>query len=655
MKNKVFSFYDFLVPVFWTVCLFLARIPFLDIPNYDDANIYHYGWVLLKGDFHYLDIQWSPLLVLFTAVLNFVFDSAPIPGFFVFQGCGFVLFSLSCTCLFKAAGYQKSMTAFLAIVWSTLFHFATELYPIQVLHLYHFAIPILISAYYLRISPISPIVAFVLCVTAFLVRNEAVILLLPFFVAGIIRRRRAQTPLWNRTWWPVIPLVIPILIVIFIYSCYPENLRWGRMTKAFSQQFYGFALGTPQYPTHWPVCSDPDELTLNAVFTDGAVNRSVFVLFMKNPGAFLHFVWNNTQMLFRDSLFPYYPLFSHFFLYILLFCYLALLIVCIRKKDSFLFCFVVVISLKIPLLLLVVPRFHYLCDIAVLLFFTQWIFITPQKAKWISLLIVALLLPAVIYSVPQLLHTRNMERQNIERAKLLATPSIRTLVDKTLLSETYAPFTYTFGARNLKDSVGHANLVAAGDRLIYGITGAPVDFLLVQNIVPIPLPVFQWLAKRNPIVESGHYRLYSQSDISPLTGSFPPVSTEPITVCDDVTSSIDLSFRQDLDNSNERCLVLRWDYNQLEINPADIDSIHIYVKTNCQENKRYLGKQLTPSLSCFEWKPGSPYTDISFTEGPQFDTVYWFSIYLLPKDSTQKIFGPYTHKGPVQFLQTSAN
>ena len=160
-----------IAPIVFSTIIFLFRLQWLDLPVYDDVSIFYYGYRLLEGDIH-LNIQWSPIIVFWAAIINLFFGWTPVTAFFVFYWFGILIMTIGCICLLRVIGYDTIYTIFIACIWSLFYQTAMHVYQVQVLHLYHFGIPAIIAAYYLRNCTISIILAITLLLFSFLVRKR---------------------------------------------------------------------------------------------------------------------------------------------------------------------------------------------------------------------------------------------------------------------------------------------------------------------------------------------------------------------------------------------------------------------------------------------------------------------------------------------------
>ena len=93
--------------------------------------------------------------------------------------------------------------------------------------------------------------------------------------------------------------------------------------------------------------------------------------------------------------------------------------------------------------------------------------------------------------------------------------------------------------------------------------------------------------------------------------------------------------------------MIRWDLSPLDINPSDINDIHVYVRVDNGEAYQYLGRTGSGTAPYFEWKAGTPLLNSSFNNGPQINHSYRFQVFILMKSGPVPFYGPYENPGPV--------
>ena len=281
-----------------TSFLFLVTLRYVDLPVWDDASTYDYGYLLLQGDFSTLNVHNTPLVVLLTALFNIVFHDMPIVGYYVFDYVGYVLIAIGSTCLLRSLGYQKRVAAFLGVAWIVLVFMVKDSFPLPTLHLYHQAVPLLIASYILRKRPISLAVLICLLPLAYLERMESLLVLIPLCVYRILRSKR------NREGFCASPVGSGligefVLLAVGLIAQYPSNfLGQYRLQFAFMQHFNVYAVenhlfDAKPYPNFFS-----DQLhVLHACFGEGAEQCSMIQLFLRNPKYFALFVGHNLGVL----------------------------------------------------------------------------------------------------------------------------------------------------------------------------------------------------------------------------------------------------------------------------------------------------------------------------------------------------------------------
>jgi PKD repeat protein len=126
-----------------------------------------------------------------------------------------------------------------------------------------------------------------------------------------------------------------------------------------------------------------------------------------------------------------------------------------------------------------------------------------------------------------------------------------------------------------------------------------------------------------------------------------PAVTQFITVTDSMTTFDDLSNYADFDSLNNRQLVIRWNLQELGIQPEQVQNIQIYVRTGSAPYA--LLAQTSAASSAFEWSTRSNVTR-PFQAGPAFGSNYAFRIYVISKSGEPTQWGPFDTRGDVAFL-----
>lgn len=113
-----------------------------------------------------------------------------------------------------------------------------------------------------------------------------------------------------------------------------------------------------------------------------------------------------------------------------------------------------------------------------------------------------------------------------------------------------------------------------------------------------------------------------------------------VTVTDDINSTIDLSNSEDIDTSNERELVVRW-----QVSGYSAKDYHVYVQVDGSSKMQYLGRPGDGQATYYRWNSNSRIVTGPFKKGPESGHSYLFSIYAI----NSKPFGPIKAAGPVKY------
>ncbi len=613
-----------LFPIFFTLAIFIFRLPTIDLPIWDDATIFHYGWYLLHGQWHYLQVQWSPFLVGIAAIIQLLLYEDPIIGFFVFQGAGYVSIALGAYYLSFAFGYSRFFSSLLSCFWCLLIHTIASLADYPTLHLYHCGLPLLLSAYLVRRKPVSPTLAVLFIFLGFGVRNESILLLSLLFIAGCHRRKTGNIQVLERKHFVIPTVLISIFVSMLIgWKLRSENL--DRMTIAFRQQFYTYALETRQYGASVPYSYARDEQAIEAAFGTGAGEMEIGGLLLRSPKTFLSFVLHNVQRFWNGELFGQ-SLFSlaRFIQVSFLIGIVLLLIDYGITRDMYALFLLVAVLFKIPLVFLTVPRFYYMADIVFIALFASPPIFSFRRSTLITAFFAGGL---IIMSFSSLLHYSDCiggKRENMSRALFVRDALERSDSGGCIIAEAYAPFLQTFADRNLVQSVSLLNEIQRVGNRLYLKDGRLCDTVLIENGYPLPMEIKRWQRHQIPIAWDGKYSLYEQK-IRDKRITDDEIAEPLVRVTDDFYKEQDLSGKTDHDSHENRMLALHWDLNQLHFDRSSIDDVRVYVKEN-QASYQFLGSPYRKTLPFLEWKRSSEWIEEPFRNGPLFGNRYRFEI-----------------------------
>lgn len=117
-----------------------------------------------------------------------------------------------------------------------------------------------------------------------------------------------------------------------------------------------------------------------------------------------------------------------------------------------------------------------------------------------------------------------------------------------------------------------------------------------------------------------------------------------VIVTDNLDSFIDLSNQTDTDASGDRELVVRWNFDTV-----NVKDIHVYVLANNEGKIKYLGRTGDGTAKAFSWNIENRLVAGEYKKGPQSNHSYRFGIYLLQERGPQAVVGPFFTAGPVAY------
>ena len=181
-------------------------------------------------------------------------------------------------------------------------------------------------------------------------------------------------------------------------------------------------------------------------------------------------------------------------------------------------------------------------------------------------------------------------------------------------------------------------------------------------------PFFEWTANSpivNQALQSGplfgaayrfgvFVRFAGQESFSQPWMTTQPVRLQSyLTVHDSIQSRIDLSGGFDVDDEENRSLVVRWDLPVDVTESIQIVDFHVYVRAAGGEAIQYLGQTTRGDVFHLEWKPGASTIAPNFRDGPQFGNDYEFLVYIIPEARAKTPKEPYRTFGPVRYLNAA--
>lgn len=131
--------------------------------------------------------------------------------------------------------------------------------------------------------------------------------------------------------------------------------------------------------------------------------------------------------------------------------------------------------------------------------------------------------------------------------------------------------------------------------------------------------------------------------ITPTPTATPLVPVEAVIVTDNTNTYQDLAGGLDLDDANNRELVIRWN-----VDMTGIKDVHVYVSVNGEEDA-FLGRTGSSESSMFVWKENGSFTQVPFIDGPQAMNTYAFNVYFITESGDPHHYEPYETE-PVYFF-----
>lgn len=636
-----------LIPVCTTIALFLLRLPWIDLPVWDDGNIYGNGELLLRGNFNVLSIQWHPPLIALAALLSLIFPTAPIPGFFLFMLFAHLTVAVGAYLILRTLNWSEKEAGWIAALWVALIHILCVMADFPTLHLYHAGVPLMIAAYLVRQRPVSIPLGLGLIALAFLFRNESILVMVMMALAGWWRRRSAGGPVWTSNRWGTVAVWVTVVILLGLLVQRPGTIGSGRLTYAFTQSFYRYALATLQYDAVIPPTRDREVHTMNQAFGDGASQASVPDLFMRNPVAFVRFMATNLEMLVRGDWFGnHHYLLGWLISGVVIVSIAGVLYVVVRNRNLVLFFILAALLIKWPLYMITTPRFYYAADVMLLLLFGMWKFITP---RWGARIVHRLGIVFLVVGVVSLTYGPHWERDgllNLKRAQFVRETIEGLGLSGVVLVERYGPFSRTFTTPVVRWSdTMRAEVYRMGNG-IYSPSHQLYDFVLIEEGTPIRQDIQEWANRQTPVARQDPFSLYWQQDIS-MNTTAPGPGDLSLWVTDSFYAEENLVGHTDHDSFHNRQLAIKWNPRMESVDTSGAQTVRVWVSDSPAQPFRVLGTLPSLDLTFFEWKRGNPFLDSAIAQGPVYGSDYRFRVEFL---AGSEVVSTLATAEPVRFL-----
>ncbi|MDP8246447.1 MAG: hypothetical protein P9L94_20365 [Candidatus Hinthialibacter antarcticus] len=618
-------------PLAFTLFVFLFKAPYMDLPVYDDGATFYNGWRILNGDFGALNFQWSPLLTFLCAAIQVVLPEHPIEGFFLFHALGHVFIALGGYAMLRVLDVEERYAAPLAAAWCGFIHAMGVMMEFPTLHLYHTGVPLLVGAYFLQKKPVSLMTGLGLSALLFLLRNEAVLVMLILLAAGAMRRRSIEAPLWKRN--VAASLVVWIALGASLWAMNQDARNWQaeRMQQAFRQKFYVYALSTVQFDAVYPMTYEAEFRVLENAFGDGADELSVPQLLLRNPGAFLGFMGMNVQMVLNGELGydDHHWLISYYISVLFVLGCLALGAAAVRRRQWWIALLLFTVLLKVPLLLITVPRVRYFGDALFIALFAAWPLLNARRgARWSDGVASGLVCLAA-YSFFFLPAIKPLGvRPNMDRALFVRYADPFLDFENKSIAENYPTFSTAFGSRGFRESFPADDFVYQYGDLLYGRDGRVCDYILLEDGLPVVAGIGKWGSSHTPLLSQGRFHLYAQSE----GGEAVEIHNEQdlaVWTTDDYLSEDILDGRLDFDEYPHPDVAVKWDLTRMAIEDIrSVSDVHLYVEINGGDEMQPLGAPYQVQAPFFEWTANSPLVNPAMQSGPAFGAAYRFGVFV---------------------------
>ncbi len=637
---------SYLVVSLVSLVYYFIRLPHIDLPVWDDANIYDYGLQLLKGELGVIDFEWSPLLVFLTAVLQSAFMTKPIVGFFVFQGIGHVILAVGSLCMMLSVNLSYTYATLNTIIWVIVYQSIMDVYPIPVLHLFHFGIPMLVGAYFLRNKPVSIPFSLLFLLLAYLTRNETIVLLLPLWFVGMLRRKQNRLhvihSLSYKSYLAAFLIITLFVTILFLPQKRPNN----RLNIAIAQHYFTYLLKTQPETVVDEEGPEIKARVFEDKFGEEALSCTLIELFYRNYSEMFNYILFNFTLVIDGWVVPGNVLVSYLFVLVYGIGFLFLFYRMIRTWNLVYLLLLLPVVIKLFLTLLIVVCFHYLADILFILIFIIWPLSGLKRVQWLStgilLLCIILLSPHVVQK-----HLSPSSRTNLERALFVREANRYVELDQTVVAEYYPPFSRIFALPQIKRCVSLSSIHVSDDKLI-APNGETCDVLLFNHHQNPPYEISKWILGQSPAIHDGEHRLYMADHKDAAIEIQNTQKASPLIITDHHNSHVDLSWQRDYDPETAKTLSLRLDPEVLQVDSNQIESCVFYIQQNSSGRFEYLGLIESFDNLLLNWIRGGKNLHHKFRDGPQFRHIYRFRavIQLKGKKKPEVI----ESNGPVEYL-----
>ncbi len=134
--------------------------------------------------------------------------------------------------------------------------------------------------------------------------------------------------------------------------------------------------------------------------------------------------------------------------------------------------------------------------------------------------------------------------------------------------------------------------------------------------------------------------------------SIPVSPLDAVIITDTLDDFDDLSNGIDIDPTDSRELVIRWNLDPAVVDLDDINDIQVWARINETGGYSYLGRTSSGTATFLEWSASNGNgIHPSFQAGPQFGTSYEFRVFVITQSGVPNFYGPFESKGPVQFSE----
>lgn len=125
---------------------------------------------------------------------------------------------------------------------------------------------------------------------------------------------------------------------------------------------------------------------------------------------------------------------------------------------------------------------------------------------------------------------------------------------------------------------------------------------------------------------------------------------DTVFISDTIDDQLDLSGFEDQDPSNQRDLVVRWNFSPEVVDTSLVSEIFVFVETNGDGIFEHLGTAGSGTATFLEWRlTNSGSIEPEFQNGPQFGNSYRFRVFFITDVGNPPFFGPFSNSAPVKY------